>query len=92
MSPVLHLDKGIPLVTGNSQARAFTSITTSGGKNPGATRAILIRKPRQALFKETLPPEADNFSFRIQSVSNLVVPQSLCSKEDDLCTLNLKIR
>jgi hypothetical protein len=92
MSAVLHLDKGMPLVTGSSQARAFTSITTSGGKNPGASRAVSIIESRQAVFEEALPPETNNFASGIQSLGNLIVAQSLCSQEDHLCTLNLKIR
>jgi hypothetical protein len=88
MSAVLHRDKGIPVVAGSSQARALTSIMTSGGKNSGASRAVSIIESRQAFFEETLPPESDNFASGIQPFGNLTIAQSLCSQEDDLCTLN----
>jgi hypothetical protein len=67
-------------------------MTTSGGKNAGAPRAVSVIEPRQPLFEEALPPEAGNFAAGIQSFGNLIVAQSLCGEEDDLCTLNLKIR
>lgn|GEM_PF-4837149 len=73
ISAVLHLDKGMPVIAGNSQARALTSMSTSGGKKPGPPRAVSITESRQALFEEALPPEASNFASGIQSFGNLIV-------------------
>jgi len=67
-------------------------MTTSGGKNSGTSRAVSILEPRQALFEESFPPETGNFATGVQSLGNLIVAQPLCSQEDDLCTLNLKVR
>ena len=92
MSAVLHRDKGTPLVAGNSQASALTCMTTSGGKNPGAPRAVLVLEFRQPLVKKSLSPETDHFAPCIQPVGDFIVSQPFMGKENDLCTLYKKIR
>jgi hypothetical protein len=92
MSAVLHRDKGTPVVAGSSHASAFTSITTSGGKNPGAPRAVSIIEPRHPLVKESLSPKADHFASGIQPLGDFMVAQPFVCQEDDLCTLHQKIR
>jgi hypothetical protein len=92
MSATLHRDKGIPVVAGNSHARALTSIMTSRGKNSGATRAVSIIESRQALLEETLAPERNNFASGIQSIGNLIVAVTLSGQENNLSTLNQKVR
>jgi hypothetical protein len=89
---VLHRDKGTPEVAGNSHARAFTSITTSGGKNPGAPRAVSVLESRHALVEESLSPETDHFAPGIQPFGDFIVAQPFLGQEDDLCTLHEKIR
>jgi len=67
-------------------------MTTSGGENPGASGAVSIVEPRQALLEETLSPETRHFAARIQTFSDFFVATSFMSQEDDLCTLYQKIR
>jgi len=92
MSAVLHRDKGTPVVAGSSHASAFTSITTSGGEDPGAPRAVSIIEPRHSLVEESLSPETDHFASGIQPLGDFIVAQSFVCQEDDLCPLNQKIR
>ena len=92
ISAVLHRDSGTPVVAGNSQASAFTSITTSGGKNPGPPRAISVIESRQPMVKESLSPETDHFAPCIQPLGDFIISQPFVGKEDDLCPLNKKIR
>jgi hypothetical protein len=92
MSAVLHRDKQTPVVAGSSHARAFTSMTTSGGKNPGTPWAVSIIEPRQPLLEKSFSPEADHFTPGIQTFSNFLVAQPLVCQEDDLCPLNKIIR
>jgi hypothetical protein len=89
---VLHRDKGTPEVAGNSHARAFTSITTSGGKNPGAPRAVSVLESRHPLVEESLSPETDHFAPRIQPFGDFIVSQPFVGKEHDLCALHKIIR
>jgi len=89
---VLHRDKGTPVVAGSSHASAFTSITTSGGKNPGAPRAVSVIEPRHPLVEESLSPETDHFAPGIQPFGDFIVTQPFLGKKDDLRTLHKKIR
>jgi hypothetical protein len=92
ISGVLHRDKGTPVVAGSSQASAFTSSTTSGGKNPGAPGAVSIIEPRHPLVEESLSPEIDHFAPRIKSFGDFIVSQPLVGQKDDLRTLHKTIR
>ena len=71
---------------------AFTSITTSGGKNPGAPRAVSILESCHSFVEEPLSPEADHFAPGIQPFGDFIVAQPLMGKQDNLCALNKKIR
>ena len=84
MSRSLKRDNGMPLSLGSSQARAFTSITTSGGKYAGTTASCLIPKTGQALFKETLPPFRDDLTGQLKPPTDLLILKPFGSKEDDL--------
>jgi hypothetical protein len=67
-------------------------MTTSGGKSPGAARARELVQAFEALFEKPLAPQPDNFAWRIETVSDLIVFQALGSQEHYLCPLHLKIR
>jgi len=92
MSAVLQRDNGTPLFAGISHASALTSMTTSGGKNPGAPRAVSLIEPRQALLKEPLAPETHDLASSVQTFGDFLVAVAFISQEDDLCALNQNIR
>jgi hypothetical protein len=46
----------------------------------------------EALLEEPFPPLAHHLPGRIQPQSDLVIPQSLSSKEHDLGTYHLRVR
>jgi hypothetical protein len=75
-----------------SQARAFTSTTVSGGKERGSSAAREFLEAREALFKETLPPFANDLSRGIESVGDLIVGEAGSGIEDDLGPDNISIR
>src|SRR5260370_6277425 len=77
ISTVLRRDKGRPRVAGNSQARARTCTTTSGGKDPGAARARAFLQAREALLEKALAPQADHFAPGRQRRGDLIVGQAL---------------
>jgi hypothetical protein len=92
MSAVLILERGSPSFSGNSQARAFTSTTTSGGKSPGPPRSRTVLQPLEALPEEALSPLAHHLPPRVEASSDLVVGKSLAGEKDHLGTLYFKIR
>ena len=78
---------------GNSQASALTWTTTSGGKSPGPSRALAFFQPRQTFLKESLPPQADDLSATIQTISDSHRSRDLRSREQNhLGSHDLKIR
>jgi len=64
---------------------------SSGGKRPGATRSRTFLQAGQSLFEEALAPLADDFPASIQTVSDLIVGQTLGRMEDHLGAEHLKI-
>src|SRR5215207_4461896 len=72
-SSVLQRLKGTPLLYGSSQAMAFTSILTEGGKGRGPTRARSIFQPGQILFIEPLAPLRNHLRAGVQPSSDLLV-------------------
>jgi hypothetical protein len=92
MSSVLSRDNGNPRVRGSSQARAFTCTTTSGGKNPGSTRAGTLLKAGEALVEEALAPEGNDFPTGTESVGDFIVGQAIGCKQDHPGPLDQKIR
>jgi hypothetical protein len=79
-------------VQGNSQARAFTSTTVSGGKERGSSAAREFLEAREALLKEALPPFADDLSRGIESLGDLIVGEAGSGIEDDLRPDDISIR
>jgi len=53
---MLIRDKGNPRLTGNSHASALISMTTSGGKNPGASGSGAFFQALEAFVKKALAP------------------------------------
>jgi hypothetical protein len=81
---MLKRDRGRPTSLGNSQARAFTATTISGGKD---TRPALPREfleASQALLEEAVAPLADHLAGRIEPRSDLIVTQTLRGVQHDL--------
>jgi hypothetical protein len=92
MSGVLQWDRGTPWVAGNSQASALTWTTSSGGKNPGTTRAGTLVQTGQPLFEEALSPHAHNFATGVEARSDLIIGQALGGKKNHPGAEDLKIR
>src|SRR5437867_4229451 len=92
ISAMLKRDSGTPSVQGNSQARAFTSTTVSGGKERGPSAAREFLEAGEALLKEALPPFADDLSRCIESLGDLIVGEAGSGIEDDLGPDNVSIR
>src|SRR2546422_7380830 len=61
-SGALQRDNGCCSVAGNSQARALTCTTTSGGERPGAPRAWEVLQPAEPLGEKAFAAQADDFA------------------------------
>src|SRR4030042_896503 len=92
MSVQLNREKGSPTSLGSSQARAFTSTTTSGGKKIRPTPARAFLQAAQALLAEPFPPLADDLPGQIQTCGDLLVFQALGRQQDDLRPDDVTIR
>jgi hypothetical protein len=77
---------------GNSQAIALTYTTSSGGKNPGASRALAVFQTGQASLKESLSPHADDLSSGAEAFGNLIVGETFVSQKHHLGADHHKIR
>src|SRR5215211_9535277 len=75
-SAVLQRLKGTPLLYGSSQAMAFTSTLTEGGKGWGPARARSIFQPGQALLVKALAPLRDHLRTGVQPGGDLLVGES----------------
>jgi hypothetical protein len=91
MSGEFQCESGRPCVAGRSQARALTCTTSSGGKNPGATRARVFLQARQSIFKEPLAPQADDLAAGIEASGDSIVGPACGGEEDHLGPDHLKI-
>jgi hypothetical protein len=89
---VLIRESGIPRDAGNSQARALTWTTSSGGENPRAAGARLLVKPRKALLEEPLSPLPHDLPSNIQAGGDLIGGQPLGRQKDHLGPDNMIIR
>jgi hypothetical protein len=80
---VLKRESGTPSVAGNSQARALTWTTTSGGKSSGTARARTLVEAGQAFIEEAFAPQADDVSADGQRGRNLVIAEALGRGQHD---------
>jgi hypothetical protein len=71
---------------------ALTYTTSSGGKNPGASRALAVFQTRQAPLKESLSPHADNLPSGTEAFGNLIVGKAFVSQKHHLGANYHKIR
>jgi hypothetical protein len=92
ISAIEKRESGLPWTVGSSQASAFTSTTTLGGKARRGAATCLLFESRQALFMEALTPLADDLPRRIEPRGDDVVGEALGGIEDDLGTDHIPIR
>jgi hypothetical protein len=90
-SATLSRDSGNPSVVGSSHARAFTWTMTSGGKSPGAARALALLQASQAFFEEPLAPLADDLPSSVEAAGDFIVAQAPGSQQNHLRSDYLKI-
>ena len=91
ISAVLKRESGTPSVAGNSQARALTWTTTSGGKSPGTARARTLVESGQAFIEEAFAPQADDVAADGERGRNLVSAEALGRGQDDAGAEHLKV-
>src|SRR5256712_12470572 len=84
-SGALQRDNGCCSVAGNSQARALTCTTTSGGKRPGAPGSWEFLQPAEPLGEKAFAPQADDFAAGVQALGQLGVGEGFRGPEDHLC-------
>jgi hypothetical protein len=70
----------------------LTATTTEGRKLAGPPPAGLFFEPREAFVEETLTPLAHDLPRSIESLSDLLVGQTLGGIKNDLCTDDVNIR
>src|SRR5712691_5670871 len=83
-SPMLKRESGKPRVAGSSHARALIWTTTSGGKNPGASRAWSLLQAAQPFVEEAFAPETDHVASDRERGGDRVVGPPLGGKQDHL--------
>src|SRR5574341_2369254 len=76
MSAVLRRDSGKPRVAGNSQARALTCTTSSGGEHPRPARPQALLEAGQAVLEEAFAPETDHIAAHGERRADLVIAQA----------------
>jgi hypothetical protein len=79
-------------VAGKSHASALICTTSSGGKNPGTTRAGTLVQSGQALLEEAFTPHADDFATSVEAGGDLIIGQSIGSEKHHSRAHDLKIR
>lgn len=93
ISAIEKRESGLPWSLGNSQASAFTSTTTLGGKTRRGTATRLLFESRQPpLVMEALAPLTDDLPWRIEPSSDDVVCETISGVQDDLGTDHITIR
>jgi len=70
------------VVAGNSQARAFTATTSSGGEKGRTPSSRLVNQTGQAVLEKPLSPFADDLPGQGQTGAYLVVIKSLSRQEN----------
>ena len=92
MSGTYNRESGKPSRPGSSQAIALTATTTSGGKNRAAARTGTFLEAGQPFFKEPLAPLAHDLEWCVETLSDGLVLQPICSHEHDFGADNITIR
>src|SRR5215218_4719444 len=92
ISSALQRLKGTPLLAGSSQAMAFTSTRTEGGKGRGPARAGPILQSGQTFLVKALAPLRDRLGCGVQPLGYLLVGGSLGGQEDDPGAHHLPVR
>src|SRR5579863_4567863 len=92
MSGMCRRDSGTPSRDGNSQARALTATTTSGGKDRGSTAPGALLQAGQALLEEALAPLRHDLAAGVQPQRDLVVVVAIGGHEHDLGPHHISIR
>src|SRR5439155_19974516 len=77
-------ESGSPLAAGSSQASAFTSARTSGGKSRRLAPARTLIEARESFLVEALAPHRDDLAPGVQTRRDLVVAQALARQEHHL--------
>jgi hypothetical protein len=90
-SATLQREKGSPTRLGNSQARALTCTTSSGGKTPGSAGALAVFQTCQPFFEEAFSPAADDLASSTEAIGDLIVGEALLSEENHLGAGDCKI-
>src|SRR2546425_10922394 len=85
-SGALQRANGCCSVAGNSQARALTCTTTSGGKRPGAPGSWEFLQPAEPLGEKAFAPQADDFAAGVQALGNLGGGEGFGGQENHLCS------
>jgi len=67
-------------------------MTISGGKSAGSAAPWPFLKPGQAFLKEAFSPLGDDLPWQVEALSDLLVGEALCGKEDDLGAHDFAIR
>jgi hypothetical protein len=67
-------------------------VTTRGGKSRGSTSAGTILKSREALLEEALAPLAHDGTWHVETLSDLLVLETLGGEQHDLGTHHVPIR
>src|SRR5207342_1047457 len=76
-------ESGRPEVAGSSQASAFTSAISAGGKRPGTPRPGPLVKPRQPLLGEASSPLGHRLVGAVQAAGDLGVGVALGGQQHD---------
>ena len=88
----LKRDSGSPSVEGSSQARAFTSATTRGGKSRRPTSPRPVLESLEAFSVEAFSPLAHHRARHIETLGDLLVLDTLRGQQDDLGAHHVPIR
>jgi hypothetical protein len=88
----LNRERGKSVWAGNSQARALTCTTTSGGKNGRAPGSWFILQTGQTFLEEPFAPLANDLARDRKAGGNLVIGAALSGQEHYLGTEDSIIR
>jgi hypothetical protein len=85
-------ERGLPSRSGNSQARALTATTISGGKARRCAATGKLVEAGQARLEEALTPFADNLTRDVEAARDNVIAPAIGGIEYDLGPNHVTIR